>query len=171
MGYRTEEEANAAVEFFNRTFIDTARISVELSKPKGDPTLSRPWSAYSEGSSKYNKKHGIRPTKQRPSSDEKKDNLVESLYEEVLAKHQDDPRFTEFLQVMAPRAKSKTWANDDLIELNKQEQKAVKKAIQTQRKDIEGPSKPEGNDDGEYQDLPNHKSKNPKQPPNKAKMR
>ncbi|KAJ1673622.1 Multiple RNA-binding domain-containing protein 1, partial [Spiromyces aspiralis] len=115
IGYTTSEEAEEAVRYYNRTFIDTSRISVELSKPQDDSTLPRPWSAYSKGSSKYNKRHGIKPEpKKTQKGGEAKDNVVRSLYEEVLLKHKDDPRFAEFLQVMAPRARNKAWANDDL---------------------------------------------------------
>jgi len=53
IGYRNPEEARRAVEYFNGTFVDTSRVRVELAKPVGDPTLDRPWSRYSKGSSRY----------------------------------------------------------------------------------------------------------------------
>ena len=43
----------AAIKHFNRTFIDTSRIFVEVSKRPGDEDLGRPWSRYSKGSSRY----------------------------------------------------------------------------------------------------------------------
>ncbi|KAJ1911504.1 Multiple RNA-binding domain-containing protein 1 [Mycoemilia scoparia] len=167
VGYKTPEEAEAAVKYFNRSFIDTSRITVELSKPKGDPNLPRPWSVYSEGSTKYNKRHGIKPTPKKDvasNDNDQENNVIKSLYEEVLEKHKDNPKFAEFLQVMAPRAKSKTWANDDLVGLSAKEKKAVKSAIKTQRKQAEpsyndkdkgdGGHDDDDDDDDEYQDLP-----------------
>jgi RNA recognition motif-containing protein len=33
IGFRTEKEAKAAMNFFNNTFIDTSKISVEMARP------------------------------------------------------------------------------------------------------------------------------------------
>lgn len=57
IGYRSAEEANRAVKYFNNTFIDTSRVTVELAKSFGDSTIARPWSQYSRGSSKYARLH------------------------------------------------------------------------------------------------------------------
>ena len=57
IGYRTAEEANRAVKYFNNSFIDTSRVTVEMAKNFGDNTIARPWSKYSRGSSKYAKLH------------------------------------------------------------------------------------------------------------------
>ncbi|KAJ9082653.1 Multiple RNA-binding domain-containing protein 1 [Entomophthora muscae] len=46
IGFKTENEAKAAVRFFNNTFIDTSKIIVEIAKPIGHPSLPRPWSKY-----------------------------------------------------------------------------------------------------------------------------
>ena len=57
IGYRTPDEAKKALKYFNNTFIDTSRVSVELAKSFGDSTIARPWSQYSRGSSKYARLH------------------------------------------------------------------------------------------------------------------
>lgn len=57
IGYRTAEEANRAIKYFNNSFIDTSRVTVEMAKNFGDNTIARPWSRYSRGSSKYAKLH------------------------------------------------------------------------------------------------------------------
>jgi multiple RNA-binding domain-containing protein 1 len=81
IGFRTEKEAKAAMNFFNNTFIDTSKISVEMARPVrryffflpfllfsrrppsrvgtcqvGDNALPRPWSKYSKGSSLHEQK-------------------------------------------------------------------------------------------------------------------
>ena len=48
VGFRTVEEAEHAVKYFNRTFIGTARIAVEFAEKYGSGGLARPWSKYSE---------------------------------------------------------------------------------------------------------------------------
>ena len=52
------EEAGKAVARMDKTFIDTSRIGVELARGVGDATLPRPWSKYSEGSSRFQGKPG-----------------------------------------------------------------------------------------------------------------
>ncbi|KAJ1961108.1 Multiple RNA-binding domain-containing protein 1 [Dipsacomyces acuminosporus] len=171
IGYRTEEEAQEAQKYFDRSFIDTSRIEVEIAKPYGDTQLPRAWSVYTKGTTLFNKAHGVNTTKtkEKESASEdavskgksQKKNAIRSLYEALLADNQDDPRFNEFLQVMAPRAHSKTWANDDGTGLQDNELDAVKKAAAARREQVEGSSNPksdtqddaasEGNasDDGE----------------------
>jgi multiple RNA-binding domain-containing protein 1 len=56
VGYKTEKQAGAAVSFFNQSFIDTSKLEVEIAKTFGDPSLPRPWSKYSKGSSAFEKR-------------------------------------------------------------------------------------------------------------------
>lgn len=53
VGFKSESEAIEAKKFFHNTFIDTSKIQVEYAKPQNDPTIPRPWSKYSEGSSAF----------------------------------------------------------------------------------------------------------------------
>ena len=53
VGFKTEQEAAAARKYFNNTFIDTSKIMVDFAKPQDDPSIERPWSKYSKGSSAY----------------------------------------------------------------------------------------------------------------------
>ena len=50
VGYKTEEDATKALEYFNNTFVDTSKISVEYARAVKSTTLPRPWSRHSEGS-------------------------------------------------------------------------------------------------------------------------
>ncbi|CAG8619995.1 6527_t:CDS:10 [Funneliformis mosseae] len=106
IGYRTEQEANEALKYFNNTYIHTSRIAVEIAKPVNDSSLSRPWSAHS----------------------------------------------VEFLEVMQPRSKSKTWANDDLTILDSHLKNSK---VINESNPIKKNAKIEKSDDDElYQDLP-----------------
>ena len=51
VGFKSEQEAKKAKEYFNRTFLHTSRIEVDFAKAQGDDTLPRPWSKHSVGSS------------------------------------------------------------------------------------------------------------------------
>ena len=67
IGFKTEEEATAAVDFFNNTYLDTSKLSVTFAESvvfyfhvlmgqKGK-VQARPWSRYSKGSSAYLRLH------------------------------------------------------------------------------------------------------------------
>ncbi|KAG0349230.1 hypothetical protein BG004_000454 [Podila humilis] len=127
IGYRTEKEAKAAVSHFNNTFIDTSKIIVEKAKEIGDTTLPRAWSQHSVGTSAHARKVGVerqhkeaadaalkqkRDTEASLEMKKKQDHLAK-LYQA-----ENDPKLKEYLEVMQPRAVTKTWANDDAVELN-----------------------------------------------------
>ncbi|KAG4124566.1 hypothetical protein ERO13_D10G047700v2 [Gossypium hirsutum] len=113
IGYRTEQEAEAAIKYFNKSYLDTSRIICEIARKVGDPNTPRPWSRYSA---------------------KKQDNLTEATENTVGIKgsaltdfkvgkkdiengeNDDDPQLQEFLQLMQPRVKSKMWANDIVLD-------------------------------------------------------
>ncbi|KAJ1731149.1 Multiple RNA-binding domain-containing protein 1 [Coemansia sp. Benny D160-2] len=145
IGYRSEEEAQTAQTYFNNSFIDTSKIVVEIAKPLGDATLPRAWSVYSKGTTLYNKVHGVeKKAGQNKKEDEaseakgkqKNQHAIRSLYEQLVADKQNDPRFKEFLQVMAPRAKNKAWTNDDYSNWHTDELAAVRDAVAAKRKQV-----------------------------------
>ncbi|CAJ0910229.1 2004_t:CDS:10 [Entrophospora sp. SA101] len=122
IGYRTEKEANEAIKYFNNTYIYTSKVIVELAKPVDDSSLPRPWSAYIKFEASF------------PNNIKTKNSV------------DDDEKLNEFLQVMQPRSKSKTWTNDDEIT-----------NLDFQNKMIIDNSDEE--DDNLYQDLPSSKNK------------
>ncbi|PVU88989.1 hypothetical protein BB561_005614 [Smittium simulii] len=155
VGFQNEKEAKAAVKYFNGTFIDTSKIIVELAKPTGDSALPRPWSSYTKARNmeEHQKKiilgglnqevndtgsnsHGADNKNQSTNNKTEKDasSVLQTLYEETVAKSASDPRFQEFLQVMAPRAKSKTWANDDINTFSNKEKDVLAKIISQKKK-------------------------------------
>ncbi|CAG8545497.1 6357_t:CDS:10 [Diversispora eburnea] len=160
IGFRTEQEANEAITYFNNTFIYTSRIAVEHAKPVNDLLLPRPWSAHSVGSSSYQKRHAQNSQKPSQLKSDEEDNVMtkkkskKSKSQEKLEKsnlsdnvkvdnNNQDDKLHEFLEVMQPRSKSKTWANDDLTILDKK-----RSTVKIQKDD---------SDDNLYQDLPKKK--------------
>lgn len=111
IGFRTENEALEAIKYFNKSYLDTCRITCEIARKVGDPNTPRPWSRYS-----LKKQEKVTETEENSGSksltilgakgEKKKDRKSREI---------EDPQLQEFLLVMEPRVKSKMWANDMLI--------------------------------------------------------
>lgn len=96
VGFRTEEEAAAACEYFDRTYLDTSRLSVSIAKRIGDEDLV----AHKERT----RTRAKAPTEAKPARAKASEKSAS---------------FEEFLAVMAPRTKRKTWQhNEDLNHTN-----------------------------------------------------
>ncbi|CUS15176.1 unnamed protein product [Tuber aestivum] len=152
VGYKTPEEASAAVKYFNKSFIRMSRIGVEIARTIEDDHLPRAWSAHTPGSTAYKRKHEpfashnttampLRRTGKRKRSD-----IGDSSKSGVL---ENDPKFREFLEVMQPKSKSKTWGNEDLMSFSQDFRVQVS---QPDSGDAEG-------SDDEYEDIPAQKKK------------
>ncbi|KAG0205819.1 hypothetical protein BGX33_007733 [Mortierella sp. NVP41] len=127
IGYKTEKDAKAALTHFNNTFIDTSKIIVEKAKEIGDDSLPRAWSQHTIGTSAHARKMGIDRQKREAAEEALKKRRENEADEEMRKKKEhlsklyqaeNDPKLREYLEVMQPRAVSKTWANDDAVELN-----------------------------------------------------
>uniref|UniRef100_A0A8C2TVI5 RNA binding motif protein 19 n=1 Tax=Coturnix japonica TaxID=93934 RepID=A0A8C2TVI5_COTJA len=119
IGYKSEDAAQAALNHFNRSFIDTSRITVELCKSFGDPSKPKAWSKHSQKIPALEKQPEKPMTIAAPAStkkDKKKKNASENLKE-----LEEDKTFQEFLVVHQKRSQVATWANDTLAEEPKKE--------------------------------------------------
>ncbi|GLU21418.1 hypothetical protein SLE2022_375600 [Rubroshorea leprosula] len=47
IGFRREHEAEEAIKYFNKSYLDTFRITCEIARKVGDPNAPHPWSQYS----------------------------------------------------------------------------------------------------------------------------
>ena len=136
VGYHNEQEAEAAVKHFNKTFLNSVRIEVEIAKRYGDPSIPRPWSRYAKGSSAYVKQqkeqtqrdsHGISHGTEKGSSAGVGTNISiikeqqlnhevhKSKLTKMLANYYDlekDPTFKEFVALHNKKDKRKTWNNE-----------------------------------------------------------
>lgn len=100
IGYKNEADAKKALEYFNNSFIDTCRISVELAKSVSDSADLKTWS-------KYSQKEKLQETVQLNDVEEKKKEMIRFLEE-------PDDKLLEFLQVNTSKGSGnrKTWDND-----------------------------------------------------------
>ncbi|KAG4958428.1 hypothetical protein JHK87_035061 [Glycine soja] len=118
IGYRTEDEAQEAIRYFNKNFLRTSRIICEVARKHGDENLPRPWSRHS----KKKDDKVTAPDVEKPARANKGqgENSKGSVGDDV-----DDPQLQDFLQVMQPRVKSKMWANDTSIATNVDNRQAM----------------------------------------------
>uniref|UniRef100_A0AAY4C4Z6 RRM domain-containing protein n=1 Tax=Denticeps clupeoides TaxID=299321 RepID=A0AAY4C4Z6_9TELE len=103
VGFKLEEDAEKARKHFDRSFVDTSRVTVEPCKSFGDPSKDRPWSKHSrqQANAEEDKEDG-------KNKEKKKKNRVSTL--------EKDQGFQEFLAVHQNRSQVPTWANDSLEE-------------------------------------------------------
>ena len=107
VGYKTPEDAAKAVKYHNKSFIRMSKIAVELARPVEDQ-YALGSGINSANSSKRDhadiKEH--RPT--HTNSDEKNNRKRDGPAED-----EGKAKLQEFLDVMQPPSKSKTWENQD----------------------------------------------------------
>lgn len=139
VGYKTPEDAQKAVKYYNRTFIRMSKIGVEIARPVQD---SNPF-----------KQSGSAPTARRASDgdDGAREQMGQKRKREGEEKEEDDPKLKEYLDVMKPKRKKKAWKIDE-------EPAEVHLPENGKRTQVE-----EGQSDEEYEDVPK-KTKRPKQP-------
>lgn len=147
------------MQYFNNTYINTSRITVEKAIAYGSENLPRAWSKYSEGSSAHDRMTGADKKKKTEFAVEETDAFHEKQRKEreafinELNADKNDPKLKEYLDVMTSRSKSKTWANDDTATA---EQEKKEKSEATKVDYV-------GSDDELYDDLPALKSKDTKE--------
>lgn len=146
MGYKTPEEAAKAVKYFNKSFIRMSKIGVELARPISDSSLPISRKAQRE----QERENAATRKKERVNAE-----AASALNSGTKRKRADvdesDPKLKEFLDIMQPASKPKTW--------------------KAQTEDEEPPTKmqaievPEGESDGEYEVVPKKSRKKSPPPP------
>lgn len=121
VGFKTEDDAQAALNYFNGSCIGTSRIQVEVCSDLGSKLKPRAWSKYAPGTTAYNKLHPeeappppeeIEKEQKEKKKKEDKDVVRDPKVKELLEKYKDDPQFAEFME--AHLGKNSLWSNDAL---------------------------------------------------------
>lgn len=97
VGFKSDEEAEKAVKFFDQSFIDTAKLQVELARKLNDPKL-------------------MTQQEKRERQKRRRDELEHEGNKKVKVGNKQDEKETklkEYMEVMGDRHKAKSWANDD----------------------------------------------------------
>lgn len=97
VGYRTEEQAIAAKEYFDGTCIRSMKIEVQTCVDLGDEKKPRAWSKYASDSTAYKKIHKDEIDTAKAQKQERKVKKNKNKIKELLQKHKDDPLFAEFI--------------------------------------------------------------------------
>ncbi|XP_020299872.1 probable RNA-binding protein 19 [Pseudomyrmex gracilis] len=128
VGYKTEEQAKLAQSYFDQTFIDTCKITVDQCANLGDPSKPKSWSKYASDSSRNKsgkssesqkdsaEQNDVQETKNDKEKKKKKKKKTEDKktdkVKEALEKHKDAPLFMEFLESHTSKNKKSIWKND-----------------------------------------------------------
>ncbi|UZJ53036.1 hypothetical protein CBS101457_002356 [Exobasidium rhododendri] len=105
VGFKTEGDAQEALQYFNRTFIDTARIDVSIAKAiveeaeHKEGILQRRKERQQTGGSAV--ATVVEASKKGPPEEKKKIKSAKGV------------SFDEFMAIMAPKKKRKTWQNEE----------------------------------------------------------
>ena len=112
VGLASDSQAQRAVETFDRSFIGSTRISVEVAKPYGDESLQRPWSKYSKGSSAFAKRDSVKKMREGEKEDGRGEKSgVKSAVISELGDIEEEGEFHEFLSVHTHKSQVKTWGD------------------------------------------------------------
>ncbi|ANB13322.1 Mrd1p [Sugiyamaella lignohabitans] len=112
IGYKTDSEAVEAVRFFNDSFIDTAKLAVEIAKTTNDDSL-----VSSEQRHLKNKEKRRRQEQQLEEALSRK-KQKHTVAKETKADDNEDPQLAEYLGAMNAKKGVKSWANDDILPVN-----------------------------------------------------
>lgn len=118
VGFKDDKEARASLEYFNRTFIDTARIDVGLARAIDDEELKA-----------QQLKRRLRGDQTvQPAHDESARSITagKGNAKAVLSDTKDKRKsskaitFDEFMDVMKPKSKRKAWSNENVDDVDAQ---------------------------------------------------
>ncbi|KAK2172510.1 hypothetical protein NP493_953g00018 [Ridgeia piscesae] len=120
IGFKSESEADAAVKRFNKSFINTSRLQVEIAKDLADSEKPRAWSRHTPGTTAYREDEELKAAKTKSKSKHakkktlspKKEHVVPENKYELLGELKDDPGFEEFVVAHKNRASKAAWGND-----------------------------------------------------------
>ena len=106
VGYKTPEDAKAAVKYFNKTFVRMSKIGVELARAIKDSDLppSRKQQREVERQAAKDRSEALAAA---PPAD------IPSLKRKRAIADAADPKLQEYLDVMAPVSKTKLWTTKD----------------------------------------------------------
>lgn len=118
VGFKTEEDAGRALKHFNKSFVDTSRVTVEMCKAFGDPTKGKAWSKHTQSS-----------VQDKTSTTAANDNKKKEKQKKIISEPEnleEEQGFKEFLSVHQNRSQAPTWANDTAQETTDVKNKKTK---------------------------------------------
>ncbi|KAH8813228.1 hypothetical protein F5884DRAFT_699126 [Xylogone sp. PMI_703] len=148
IGYKTPEDAENAVKYFNRTFIRMSKIAVEIARPISDAALPMSRKAQREKEWERKRQEKLKEQPTLPATD----SLNSSTKRKRDEVDEADHKLKEFLEVMQPVSKQKSWTVVGAVD-----------DVEEPPSKIQAMEMPEGLSDDEYEVVPK-KARN-KSPP------
>ncbi|KAG7664163.1 MRD1 [[Candida] subhashii] len=114
IGYKSFEDAEKAARFFNKSFIDTARIDVELAKTFSDPNVP-----LSFKEKRRRDEDRLRQQEEELIEQENRQNAKKQKIDhisEIDKQIESNPKLREYMEVMKPSHQVKSWANDAIAD-------------------------------------------------------
>ncbi|KAL8697775.1 MAG: hypothetical protein Q9224_002150, partial [Gallowayella concinna] len=106
VGYKTPEDALKAVKYYNKSFINMSRIKVELARSVDQENALKPRDhAHNNLDGKGHAAEEVPYQDEKTSLKRKRD---------AESKPEKDSKLQEYLEVMQPASKSRTWANESI---------------------------------------------------------
>ena len=115
IGYKSQDDAESAVKYFNQSFIDTAKIEVQVAKTFSDPTVPqavRQKRRLAEQRLREQEERLLREKEQALERKRQKTDKKSKLDQEIAA----NPKLKEFIDSMKPSSQTQSWANDSLAD-------------------------------------------------------
>lgn len=109
VGYKTIDDAEHAAKYFNSSFIDTAKIEVELAKTFSDPNV--PMSMREK--QKIKQARLLEQEERLLNQQQRKRQKNKSQIDEDI---ENNPKLKEFMEVMRPSHQAKSWSNDAVVQ-------------------------------------------------------
>ncbi|KAK6204640.1 multiple RNA-binding domain-containing protein 1 [Scheffersomyces amazonensis] len=133
IGYKSMADAEDAVRYFNNSFIDTARIDVQLAKTFSDPTVPLSFKEKRRLDEERLREKEERLIQQEEERKIKKTKTRSTIDEEI----QNNEKLKEFMEVMKPSSQVKSWANDSIADgSGAPSAKALEDALASQDVDV-----------------------------------
>jgi multiple RNA-binding domain-containing protein 1 len=161
VGFKSEEDARKAIDYYNNTYIDASKIQIEECRSLNDPTGSKTWS-----------KHSVKTTKVMKASDKglvevekegKKASSKDKKLDMMLGDLKDDSEFKEFLAAnnAIKLSKENVWKNDISLGLKVEEEKEAAKDKKAKNK-IKKDETPVGDENNNSEKPASVTAKDPK---------
>jgi multiple RNA-binding domain-containing protein 1 len=151
IGFRTEQQATDAQRYFNNTFIQTSRITVDIAKSIHDPTLLV--SSKSRHTKQKLEKQKILLKKENEMNSKKGKEFDENKEMNKPGNERQERAKAEFLQVMKSRRSGNVWGNDDAhiqIAQEKLQQEYNVKEQEQERSDNEDGDESDHSEDNDF---------------------
>lgn len=126
VGYKSNEEAELAVKYFNGSFIDTAKIEVSVAKTFADPNV--PISAREQRRRDWEK---LNQQEQRLLQQEQQRQLKhhQHMKSKIDREIENNPKLKEFIETFKPSDQTQSWKNDMADGLGAPSTKELERAL------------------------------------------